>query len=139
VFDWFWKRVFTTKRVGFLIEKAMPNIEIHIKEMAHNLLSDEELAKHLTLYGDALYNRYSKMFWGTIGGRQKGLNSAVEGEIQNLNPLTHIFDDDGNISLSGIIKGFLRGEFKGLGSGGGSPLQPQALSGQRSTPNMQRI
>jgi len=139
MFDWFWKRLFTTKRVGFLIEKAMPNIEIHIKEMAHNLLSDEELAEHITLYGDALFNRYAGKFWGTIGGKQKGLNSAVDQEIQELNPLTHIFDDDGNISLSGIVKGFLRGEFKGFGSSGGSLTQPQALSERRSTPNMQRI
>lgn len=122
------------------MQKAMPYMEKEVKNMIHNLLEDEDIAKHLSMYTDAFYQRYSKMFWGSIGGRQKGLNYAVNAELEKVNPLANIFDDEGNISLSAIAKGFLRGDFKQLTGGGStSPSQSQGLRGQGIIPDMQRI
>jgi hypothetical protein len=50
--------------------------------------------------GDAIYDRYTKKFWGSIGGMQKGLNFQMQG----MNPLENLFDKEGNFSLSGLIK-----------------------------------
>lgn len=136
MFDWFWKRIFNTKRVGFLMQQAMPHMEEEVKNMIHKLLEDEDIAKHITMYTDMFYSRYEKKFWGTIGGRQKGINSMVDAEVEAANPLSQIFDEDGNISLSSIIKRIIKGGFSG---GGSTPPGQQGLNERRNTPNMQRI
>ena len=124
MFEWLIKRVFSEKNVGYLMEKANPlmreAIKTEAKEAILNVLEDEEIAAGLTQYGDALFARYSKKFWGSVGGVQKGLNYAVAGAQDDLG----IFDEDGGISISGIIKGALTGKFKGLLGGGGVSQNP---------------
>lgn len=118
------------------MKQAMPHMEEEVKNMIHKLLEDEDIAKHMTMYTDMFYNRYEKKFWGTIGGLQKGVNSAVNAEVEAANPLSQIFDEEGNISLSSIVKGFIQ---RGFSGGGGIPPGQQGLSERRTTPNMQRI
>jgi len=118
------------------MKQATPYMEIELKNMIHNILEDEDIAKHATMYTDMFYQRYEKKFWGTIGGQQKGINSAVNAEVEAANPLSQIFDADGNISLSSIVKGFIS---RGFSGGGSTPPGQQGLNARRTTPNMQRI
>jgi hypothetical protein len=113
VFQWLWKRIFSEKNLGFLYEQVRPliveDMTYLVKDTIQNVMEDEEVAEWVTKYGDGLYDRYSKKFWGTIGGLQKGLNFSMQQE----NPL-NILDEDGNLSLSGIIKGVISGKLGDL-------------------------
>ncbi len=112
------------------MEKASPfmreAIKTEAKEAIIGVLEDPEIAAGLTQYGDALFSRYSKKFWGSIGGKQKGLNFAVADAAQDVG----IFDDEGNISIASIIRTAMTGGFKNLMGGGGgkgsSPTQPSS-------------
>jgi len=111
-----------------------------MKDSIQDVLEDEEIAKMVIQYSDTIYNRYlgkSGKLWGTIGGVQKGLNFAVEGEVgEQFNPFSN-FLEDGELSLSGLVKGFLSNAFKNRGIPQGSP---QGTPGSTNrTPNMQRI
>lgn len=111
------RTIFSDKTVAFLIEKAEPYLAEKMSELAKetilNTLEDEEIAGAVIQYGDALYDRYQKKFWGQIGGMQKGLNYAAE----KANPLAEIIDSEGNISLANIIRGVLSGGFKSAAAG----------------------
>lgn len=132
VFNWLWKRVFSDENVGFLIKKADPHVTNYVvtkvKEATFILMEDPEFHAWLTQMGDAYYDRYMKKINGWIGGKQKGINYAVNGAIENLNPLAGVMDEDGNFSLSMAIKTFMSGAFRGAGSPEpGSPGSQRAL------------
>ena len=140
VWNWVFKRLFTPERVVSLIKNNQIIISEVMKDSIQDVLEDEEIAKMVIQYSDTIYNRYlgkSGKLWGTIGGVQKGLNFAVEGEVgEQFNPFSN-FLEDGELSLSGLVKGFLSNAFKNRGIPQGSP---QGTPGSTNrTPNMQRI
>ena len=130
MWEWLIKRVFSEKNVGYLMEKATPfmreAIKTEAKQAIIGVLEDPEIAEGLTTYGDALFARYSKKFWGSIGGKQKGLNYAVAGATQDIG----IFDEEGNISIASIIKTAMTGGFKNLLGGGGMGNNPTPSQGR---------
>jgi len=142
MFQWLWKRVFSDRNVGFLMQKAEPYmskfIVERVKEATFTLMEDEEFNAWLTHMGDAYYNRYMSKFQGWIGGKQKGINFAVDGAIDNANPLNAIMDDEGNFSLSKAIRTFMSGSFKGFGVGSPSPAM-STTPGERAPPLMKRL
>jgi hypothetical protein len=101
VFDWLWDRILSPKRLDYLIDKLGDRAQDLAKETAISLMEDEDIAQGLTMYGDALYDRYSRKFFGAIGGTQKGINYAIQGATEG--SLPPIFDDEGNISLKQIV------------------------------------
>lgn len=125
MFNWFWDRVLNEKRVGYLLDKAMLQLEGRSKSIAKeaviSLLEDEEIAQGVVQYGDALFSRYSGKFWSSVGGKQKGVNYAVGDMKDQMMP--DILDEDGNPSISKLIglgaMKFLSGN---LGGGGGKAL-----------------
>ena len=137
MFNWLWKRVFSDKNVGFLIEKADPYVTKYmvskIKEATFILMEDPEFHSWLAAMGAMYYKRYMGKINGWLGGKQKGINYAIDGAMENLNPLAGVIDDDGNFSLGNAIKMFMSGAFRG---GGSSEVGPQAGSqgGQRALP-----
>ena len=122
----FQKLVLTPENVNYLSQIVASTMAHTMKESIHNVLQDEEVAQHVTAYGDALYERYNKKFWSGIGGRQKGINYAMA----EANPLTDIIDEEGNINLAEGIRAFLRGDFKNIGLGG-SQTPNQAYSDRK--------
>ena len=141
ILDWIFKRLFTPKRVASLIKNNQVVIAEMMKSSIHDVLQDDEIAQHLIQYTDEVYNRYlgkSGKLWSSIGGAQKGINYAVQGEMDKLNPFQGFMDADGEISLSGIVKGVLSQALRGKGT---QQPQGQGIPGSRSrgTPNMQPI
>jgi len=94
-------------------------------------LTDEELGELVTKYGDALYTRYMQKFGGFLGGSQKGINFAMD----KVNPLSQIIDEDGNLSLSGVVKLFLSGK---LGSMVPNASQSSGQSSQMDSDSARR-
>jgi len=140
VWNWVFKRLFTPKRVASMIKNNQIVISEMMKDSVQDVLEDEEIAGMVIQYSDTIYNRYlgkSGKLWSTIGGVQKGINYAVEGELgEQFNPFSN-FLEDGELSLAGLVKGFLSNAFKNRGIPQGSP---QGIPGSTNrTPNMQRI
>jgi len=142
VWNWIFKRLFTPKRVASLIKNNTPVIAEAMKDSIQTVLEDEEIAGMLIQYTDEVYNRYlgkAGKLWATIGGVQKGINYAVQGEIQQLNPFSQ-FLEDGELSMSGLVKGILS---QALSGRFGAQQQPQGRGSPGSTPgrtpNMQPI
>jgi len=139
VWNWIFKRLFTPKRVASLIKNNQGEITEMMKDSIQGVLEDEEIASMVIQYTDSIYNRYlgqSGKLWSTVGGVQKGINSTIDGEMQQFNPLS-AFLEDGELSMSGLVKGILSQALRGRGSHQGSP---QGTPGsQNRTPNMQRI
>ena len=95
------------------------------KETVISVLEDEDIAQGVVAYGDALFQRYSGKFWSSIGGKQKGLNYAIQGATENALP--DILDADGMPSLSKIISlGAMKFLSGSLGGGGkvATPSRP---------------
>jgi len=90
-----------------LVEQARPYLFIESKKLIHQILSDEELGEHIGQYADAIVDREKTRVLGSIGGMQKGLNYQMAEMREEANPLTGIMDDDGNISIMGIVKQFV--------------------------------
>jgi len=137
VWNWVFKRLFTPQRVASLIKNNTPTIAEAMKDSIQSVLEDEEIARGVIQYTDEIYNRYlgkSGKLWSTIGGVQKGINYAIEGEAEKLNPFSGLIGEDGEISLAGFVKGFLAQSFRG-----NSPQQRQGAPRGRGTPNMQPI
>jgi len=137
VWNWVFKRLFTPKRVASLIKNNQVIIAEAMKDSIQDVLEDQEIASMLIQYTDEVYNRYlgkSGKLWSTIGGVQKGINYAIDGEAEKLNPFSGLIGEDGEISLAGLVKGFLAQSFKG-----NSPQQRQRSPQGRGTPNMQPI
>lgn len=128
MFEWLWKRVFSEKNIGYLVQKAEPYmdsfIEDRLKLAIVNVLSDEEIGAMVRDYGDALYQRYMQKLGGFLGGKQKGLNFAID----KVNPMSQILDEDGNISLSNIFRTFLSGRM--------GQILPNASQGQSQMASM---
>lgn len=142
VWNWIFKRLFTAKRVAYLIKNNQGEITELMKDSIQDVLEDEEIAGMVIQYTDGIYNRYlgkSGKLWSTIGGAQKGINYAIDGEMDKLNPFKGFLDEDGELSLSGIAKGILAQALRGTPGRQGSPQgHPTGTTGNR-TPNMQRI
>ena len=144
VWNWIFKRLFTPKRVASMIKNNTPIIADAMKDSIQSVLEDEEIAGMLIQYTDEIYNRYlgkSGKLWSTIGGFQKGINSTIDGEMQQLNPFSQ-FLEDGELSMSGLVKGILSQALRGESK----QQQPQGQQGHGSpgstpgrTPNMQPI
>ena len=104
MFDWLWNRLLSQKRIDAIVEKALPSVlaktSAIAKETAFNLMEDEDIALAVTEYGDALFDRYMQKFYGSLGGKQKGLNYALD-EVTGGG--LDIFDEDGNPSIKKII------------------------------------
>lgn len=140
VLDWIFKRLITPERVGDLIKNNQVVITEALKDSIKEILEDEEIAQGVVMYTDGIYNRYlgkSGKLWGTLGGVQKGVNYAIQGEIDQKNPIAAFLNEDEGFNIAGIFKkvalNFLTPKQPGSGSRG-SPSQ-----GTRRTPNMQRI
>jgi hypothetical protein len=122
VFDWLWKRILSEKNLGFAYQKLRP---VLIADMASNLkmslisvLEDEELAAALADYGDALVKGRLQVVYSSLGGKQKGLNFALQGE----SILDQLVDEEGRPNLAGILKAVFSGGLRNvLGGSGGSP------------------
>lgn len=137
--NWVFKRLFTPKRIASVIKNNQVVIAEAMKESIHNVLEDEDVAAHLIQYTDEIYNRYlgkSGKLWSTIGGVQKGINYAVQGEADKLNPFAALINEEGELSLAGLVKGVLS---QALGGSRGTP-QRQGSPGQtKRIPDMQPI
>jgi hypothetical protein len=122
VFDWLWKRILSEKNLGYAYQKLRPVV---IADMASNLkmslisvLEDEELAAALADYGDALIKGRMQIVYSSLGGKQKGLNYALQGE----SILDQLVDEEGRPNLAGILKAVFSGGLKNILSGsGGTP------------------
>ena len=114
--NWIERRIINDRTVGYLTEKIESTMADTFKESFIKLLEDEDIAYALTQYGDALYDRYHKKFFGAIGGIQKGINASVE----DANPLSQVFNADGAPDLRSILGLLLSGGFKGLAPSAGS-------------------
>jgi hypothetical protein len=123
VFDWLWKRVLSEKNLGYAYQKLRP---VLIADMASNLkkslitvLEDEELAAALADYGDALVKGRLQVVYSSLGGKQKGLNFALQGE----SILDNLVDEEGRPNLAGILKAVFSGGLKNIlgGTRGSSP------------------
>jgi hypothetical protein len=121
MFNWLIKRILSPKRLNELIETTWPTIEKLVSERSsdivkatiHKTLEDPEIGEHVVQYTDAIYDRYlgkGGKLWASIGGRQKGLNAAMD-KVNPMNALDQLVDEDGNFSIAGAIKGYLRGAF----------------------------
>ena len=95
----------------------MDSLNVNVKDLIFNALEDEEISLAVTTYGDALFDRYKRKVWGTIGGLQKGVTAASLAA----NPKLSFMDKDGNISLSNIFRMAMSGGLKGMMGGGSSP------------------
>jgi len=140
VWNWIFKRLFTPTRVASLIKNNQVVISEAMKDSIQDVLEDEDIALGVIQYTDVIYNRYlgkSGKFWSTIGGVQKGIGYTIEGEAEKLNPFAGLIDEDGEISLAGLVKGFLAQTL----SKGNSPQQQQGAPRQSTNriPNMQPI
>lgn len=113
-----WRRVLSEKNLASAYEKVRPvimaDLASNLKEQVFTLLEDEEVASMLSDYGDAFVKGRMQTFWGSVGGRQRGLNYA----LAEVNPLDNLVTDEGGINLAGIIRMLLSGGFKGMGEGG---------------------
>jgi len=140
VWNWVFKRLFTPERVASLIKNNQGVVAMAMKDSIQDVLEDEEIAGMVIKYTDSVYNRYlgkSGKLWSTIGGNQKGINYAIDGALEQQNPFKGFLDEEGGISLSGIVKGILGQALRGAPGGQGSP-QGTGRSSSR-TPNMRRI
>lgn len=130
MFNWLFKRLFSPERVGYLVKLAEPHIQeqidLYAKDMVIGLLSDEEIASALNQYSktlvDTRYHEVMQKFGGFLGGTQKGINAQIGQQIDSINPLANIVDEEGNFSLTNIVKMFLGGKLL-------PTQQPQAVSG----------
>lgn len=112
--SWIIKKLIPKEVISFYIDQVKE--EIHIKTQIKDVLQDEEIAQGVISYGDALYDRYQKKFWGQIGGVQKGLNFLGKQDQDSNNDLENIFDlvsGEENINLSKLIKFGLSNYMKG--------------------------
>lgn len=130
VFDWLWKRILSEKNLGYAYQKLRPvlihDMASNLKESLKYLLEDEEVAAWLSDYGDEFVKGRMHTFWSHIGGKQKGLNYALNPQ----NPLDNLVTEEGSINLAGIIKLVLSGGLKNLG-GAGTGYSPPHSSGKR--------
>lgn len=140
VVDWIFKRLFTPKRVASIIKNNQVVLAEVMKDSIQDVLEDEDIAGMVIQYTDQIYNRYlgkSGKLWSTIGGSQKGINYAVQGEMDKLNPFAGLIDSEGELSLAGLVKGILS---QALSGSMGVQQQRQGSPGQTGrTPNMQPI
>ena len=134
--DWFWKRVFSERNIGYIIKNAQPHIQaeldVFVKNSIITTINDPEVGQWVTALGDGLYDRYMKKFTGFIGGTQKGINAQANRVADELNPFADIIgeDSEGNLTfnLMGAVKTFLSGGLSGLGSSStGQPALPQGI------------
>lgn len=99
----FQKMILTPGNVGYLVENVAPYlVQIQgqvMKDSIMKTLQDEEIAQAVASYSDALLDRELKRFWGSVGGKQKGLNF----QMQEANPLAQVMTKDGGLNLPGII------------------------------------
>lgn len=107
-------------------------LDEEVKGSIIRVLEDPDIAQGVTDYGDALFSRYFQKVTGWIGGKQQGINRQVEAATPKLD----ILDDEGNISLSGILKGFLSGQFRNILGGQSSQSSPVSSSEGQNAPNM---
>lgn len=109
MFEWFVKKILNTKAaqeyLEIVSEKMQNQLDDRLKDSIIHVLEDEEIAGAVTQYGDALYDRYQKKFFGSIGGIQKGLNYAA----QDKSPLMGLINDAGTLDLSSIVKRLMLG------------------------------
>ena len=99
-----------------IFEDFKTGIQGVLKNELMMVLSDEEIAKSVTGYGDALYDRYHSKFTGWLGGTGKGVNSLITGISKNsngngTNPLLDIVNgmDGKDFSFASMLKLFLSG------------------------------
>lgn len=137
VWNWLFKRLFTPKRIAYLIKSNQKAISEAMKDSIQDVLEDEEIAKMIITTTDHIYARYlgkGGKLWATIGGVQKGLNYQVEGEMEKLNPFSNLIQEGEDISLSSIAKGFVRNLFT---QSAGQPLPNQQIEYKGNVvPNM---
>ena len=110
-----------------------------LKDSIKEILEDEEIAQGVVSYTDGIYNRYlgkSGKLWGTLGGVQKGVNYAIQGEVDKANPLTALLNEEEGFNIAGIFKKVALNFLTPKQPGGGSLGSP---GGSRRTPKMQRI
>jgi hypothetical protein len=122
VFDWLWKRVLSEKNLGYAYQKLRPvviaDMASNLKESLITVLEDEELAAALADYGDALVKGRLQVVYSSLGGKQKGLNFALQGE----SILDQLVDEEGRPNLAGILKAVFSGGLRNvLGGSGGAP------------------
>ena len=128
--DWIASKIFSEKTLDSLIEKLEPRIQgqldVYAKQTVVTLLEDEEIARGLITYLDAIYGRYQKKFFGAIGGTQKGINATMQN--LDINPLATIIDEDGNFNLRQALGFFLSGGLKKLGQATPAPTTAEYIS-----------
>lgn len=113
VFDRLFKRFFNPKRLGYLYQSIRPiiiaDMASNLKESLIILLEDEELAQGFADYGDALVKGRLQVIYGSLGGKQKGLNFALQGQ----NALDQFVDEEGRPKIAQILISLIMGRFRG--------------------------
>lgn len=115
MFDWFWSRVFSSERLEYLLKKAQPQVELMLTEAMNDYLSSEEFGVYILGVTDAIYERYSKKFFGSIGGAMRGVNAAIDKEVAEANPLVGIFtkwQKTGKLDAKALIGAFIMGQIR---------------------------
>lgn len=123
MFNWIYKRIFSDERVKDLVQRAQPYLIETMKDSVQAVLEDEEIASAVVGYGDMLYDRYHKKFFGAVGGVTGGINQ----QIDKLNPISNLFDNKGRFQAKNLIGMVLSGAF--------SPIAQQTEANQQNTVN----
>lgn len=113
--SWIVKRIFSDKSIEYLVEKARPKVDDMVVESMNDYLSSEEFGQYLIGVTDAIYERYSKKFFGAIGGRVRGINAEVDREIAEESPLLGIarkWQKTGKLDAKGAVLSLLLGGFQ---------------------------
>ena len=129
--SWIIKRLITPKTLDYIIEIAKPKLQEQVNEYMKegflDLLRDPDFIQDTTLVTDALYERYRRKIIGTMGGLQKGLNSAQDSLVEG----TDFFDNDGRLSIKKILPWGLK-QLQNR-KNGGSTIGNQAQNSNRNT------
>lgn len=137
VWNWIFERLLTPERVTDLIKKNQPAITSALKDSIVEVLEDEDIAKGIIAYTDGIYGRYlgkGGKLWSTIGGVQKGINTTIEGQAEQVNPLLGLFEGNTELSLSGLVKGVISKALSGNRGQQRQNISSRPISG--TVPNM---
>lgn len=137
MWKWLIKRIINEDNVEYFINLAKPYLGDIARDMAVEILEDENIIRGVVELGDGLYERYRGKIFSTLGGVQSGINRGLNAEIKGNNPIAGFIENPEGFSVTNIFKklalGFLQKQK------GGSTPQSQTTNRPGRTPEMKPI